>query len=191
MRIVSAASGYIKLSKTSVRVFEMGFPNYFRHVNKSLRKVSKKASRSLEETAKSLFENPASTKIKKRRRGTAIVETSKGILVAAERNGLFLLPGGGADKHESRRQATIRELIEETGLAAYSVKYLFSHVGRTHKFCGGGGVQDHHKVFLVKVHGSPKPRHEIKQIKYYKPGDKIRLSRCTKEIIKKYLSSHR
>mgnify|MGYP001595728927 CR=1 FL=1 len=37
-----------------------------------------------------------------RRRGTAIVETEKGILVAAGR-GKFLLPGGNAKRSESRR----------------------------------------------------------------------------------------
>jgi len=38
----------------------------------------------------------------KRRRGTAIIETDKGILLTAMSRGDFLLPGGGADKGESR-----------------------------------------------------------------------------------------
>jgi hypothetical protein len=35
--------------------------------------------------------------VHRRRRGTAIVETPKGILVASERRKIFLLPGGGAE----------------------------------------------------------------------------------------------
>jgi len=48
--------------------------------------------------------------IKKRRRGTAIVGTSRGILVVAGRNKLSVLPGGGANKEESRTEAVVREL---------------------------------------------------------------------------------
>jgi len=53
--------------------------------------------------------------IKKRRRGTAIVETSKGILVTSGSSKIFILPGGGANKRETRLVAAIRELKEETG----------------------------------------------------------------------------
>ena len=48
-----------------------------------------------------------------RRRGTVIVETKKGILLTADENKLFVTPGGGARKNESRMQAAIRELKEE------------------------------------------------------------------------------
>lgn len=121
-----------------------------------------------------------------RRRGTAIVETSKGILVAAGRRKIFLLPGGGAEKWESRRKAATRELREETGLKAYSTHYLFSVHGSVHKAHRGGHFKDRHKVFLVKAHGTPRPRHEIKYIEWWKPGSKIRLSGMAKKIIKKY-----
>ena len=61
-----------------------------------------------------------------RHRGTAIVDTPNGILVASGRKKIFLLPGGGTErkKKESRRKAAIRELREETGLIAKKRIYL-------------------------------------------------------------------
>ena len=46
--------------------------------------------------------------------------------------------------------------------------------------------QDHHKVFLIKANGTPKPHHEVKNVEYYKEGSNIRISKQTAEIIKKY-----
>lgn len=127
-------------------------------------------------------------RVKKRRRGTALVETENGILVTAGRGGVFLLPGGGANRGESRTQAAMRELREETGLKPYYVKYLFRHRGRVSKSHGHGYFQDHHIVCLVKAHGTPRPRHEIKHIAFYKPGSGVRISGVTREIIEKYYS---
>ena len=125
----------------------------------------------------------------KRRRGTAIVETSKGILVASGRRKIYLLPGGGADKGESRRKAATRELREETGLKAYSTHFLFKMDGSRHKAHGGGHFFDKHKVFLVKAHGTPRPHHEIKHIRWYKPGSKINISGITRKILHEYYKS--
>lgn len=124
--------------------------------------------------------------IKKRRRGTTIVETSKGILVTAGRSKLFILPGGGTRKGETRTEAAIRELREETGLIANYAKVLFRYVGRTHKYHSGGLFQDHHTVCLIKAYGIPKPEHEIKYIDFYTTDSNIRISRTTKEIIDKF-----
>jgi 8-oxo-dGTP pyrophosphatase MutT (NUDIX family) len=121
-----------------------------------------------------------------RRRGTAIVETERGILVTAGKGKIFLLPGGGADHHESRTQAAMRELREETGLRPLHAKFLFRHMGRVLKSYGHGYFQDHHTVVLVEAVGTPKPSHEIKCIDFYKPGSNIRLSGVTREIIDKY-----
>ena len=125
-------------------------------------------------------------RVKKRRRGTAIVETEQGILVTAGKSGIFILPGGGANKHETRIKAAVRELREETGLKPYYVKYLFRHVGGVHKSHGHGYFQDYHTVCLVKATGEAKPRYEIKRIAYYKPGSGVRISGVTREIIEKY-----
>ena len=50
----------------------------------------------------------------KRRRGTAIVDTPKGIVVVSVGGRTYYLPGGGARRGESRESAAIRELREET-----------------------------------------------------------------------------
>lgn len=129
-----------------------------------------------------------------RRRGTAIVETPKGILVTASRNKLFLLPGGGAEKWESRRKATIRELREETGLKAYSWKYLFTYHEPKYNYHDGKRrkIRNLHKVFLIKAEGNPKPNyHDVSHIDYWKPSSNVNISRTTKAIIEKYLKEYK
>jgi len=121
-----------------------------------------------------------------RRRGTAIVETDKGIIVAAGSRKVFLLPGGKADHHESRTQAAMRELTEETGMRSLHARVIFRHLGEVEKSYGHGYFQDHHTVCLVEAVGTPRPRHEIKYIDFYKPGCSVPISGTTKEIIDKY-----
>ncbi len=127
-------------------------------------------------------------RVHRRRRGTAIVETEKGILVVAEGNGIFLLPGGEAGKRETRTQAAMRELREETGLQPYSAQFLFHHRGHVHQSHRHGYFRDHHSVCLIKATGAAKPHREIEYVEYYKPGSGIRISGVTKEIIDRYFA---
>ena len=121
-----------------------------------------------------------------RRKGVALVDTPRGILVVAGRRKIFALPGGGADKGESRKHAAMRELKEETELLAKKRTYLFSyHGGKWHT--RKGSVKNHAKVFLIKAYGHARPRHEIKHLAYWKPGGKLRITSRTKWIIEKYL----
>jgi 8-oxo-dGTP diphosphatase len=126
------------------------------------------------------------SRARRRRRGTAIVETEEGILVTAGRGGIFILPGGGANKNESRTKAAMRELREETGLHPHHAKYLFRHVGKVRKSHGHGYFQDHHTVCLVKATGTARPHHEVRHVAYYKPGSNVRISGVTREIIERY-----
>lgn len=121
-----------------------------------------------------------------RRRGTAIVQTPKGILLTANKGELFVLPGGGAKTGETVKDATIRELEEETGLKAYYTKYLFRHTGKPYKTHSGDYRQDFSTVFLVKAEGVPKPMMEVKKIGFYKPDSKIMIYKSQKEILNRF-----
>jgi 8-oxo-dGTP diphosphatase len=119
--------------------------------------------------------------MQKRRRGTAVVDTSKGIVVVSMSGRTYSLPGGGARRGESREKATIRELREETGLIAADCSYLFEYT--SFSTC--------HKVFLINCDGTPEPRHEIKHVAYFNPNNsRITISYTTQKIIDRYLGKN-
>lgn len=111
-----------------------------------------------------------------RRRGTAIIETEKGIIVVAEGNSKFLLPGGGARPHEMQIESVIREVKEELDIYPVEVKFLFKHMAA--------------KVFFMKALGTPRPHNEINRIRYYYPGCNIEVSNNTKKILDIYYESY-
>lgn len=127
----------------------------------------------------------------KRRKGIAIVDTLKGILVVAGKSKKFSLPGGGADKMESRKRATIRELYEETNLKTKNIKYLFSSIGNKWHNHKGTLVRNYSKIFLIEAQGVPKPRNEIKYVNFYNDKSKLDLTNGTKNIINKYLKEYK
>jgi 8-oxo-dGTP diphosphatase len=132
------------------------------------------------------------SKVFVRRRGTVIIETPHGILLTggyrAGRERPFILPGGGAEKGESRFVAALRELTEETHLRPYYAEIIFRHLGKVRPTMSGRHkFQDHHTVCLVKATGVPRPGGgDAKRIAYYNPGSSIRISTTTREIIGKY-----
>ena len=122
----------------------------------------------------------------KRRKGVAIVDTKKGILVGSI-NDTFILPGGGAKPWESRKRAAMRELREETGLKTKKIKYLFKDVGIKWHDHKGKLIQNYSKVFLIEAEGIAKPGHEIKKITFWNPKSKIKLGEGSRKIIEMYL----
>jgi 8-oxo-dGTP diphosphatase len=111
----------------------------------------------------------------KRRRGTAIVDTLRGILVVSYENRTFYLPGGGAENGESQKTAAIRELKEETSLEAVVCRFLFEYESLT----------NNHKVFLIESTGVAKPSSEIRFIDYF-TGSNLKVSTATWEILEQY-----
>jgi 8-oxo-dGTP diphosphatase len=135
---------------------------------------------------KNTISNPLKTaKVHKRLRGTALIELPQGILLVSGNGDRFSLPGGGAEKQESGEQAAIRELQEETGLKAVSVRYLFKHTGGLRKR-SAGLVRNHHEVFLIEVKGIPCPQEEIEAIHFYRSGDEINITNSARTIIERY-----
>ena len=113
--------------------------------------------------------------VHRRRRGTAIVDTSSGILVVSEVGRTYYLPGGGARRGESRRSAATREPLEETGLRATKCSYLFEYTS----------YSNFHKVFLIDTTGVAKPKKEIKYLTYFN-GSNVNVSETTRKIIETY-----
>ena len=122
----------------------------------------------------------------KRRRGAAIIETPKGVLVCARKDSDFMIPGGGANFLETRKRAAIREVYEELGLKVKTSKYLFNYVGPVHRNKYGKLQQNFAKAFLVITEGKPKPANEINRIAYWKKGSKLKLMKATKIVLDKY-----
>jgi len=111
----------------------------------------------------------------KRRRGTAIVDTLRGILVVSHDDRTFFLPGGGAEKGESQKTAAIREIKEETSLETVACRFLFEYES----------FNDNHEVFLIETCGVARPSSEIKYIDYFK-GSNLKVSNATWEILEQY-----
>ncbi|MBW4659031.1 MAG: NUDIX domain-containing protein [Drouetiella hepatica Uher 2000/2452] len=144
-----------------------------------------------QQTQGKLSKHLKATKIRKRIRGTAIVDTPQGVLLVSTNGDRFSLPGGGAEKQEKGEAAAIRELKEETGLKAISAQYLFSHVGKIRKRSSGGLARNHHEVFLIQAKGKPQPKEEIKAIAFCQFSEipienRVNISDSAKHIINKY-----
>ena len=111
----------------------------------------------------------------KRRRGTVIVDTLRGILVVSHENRTFYLPGGGAEKDESFKAAAIRELKEETNLKTVTCRFLFVFES----------FSANHEVFLIETCGVAKPSSEIRYLDYF-TGSNLKVSNATWEILELY-----
>ena len=120
-----------------------------------------------------------------RHRCTVILETPEGVLVAAESNGVYCLPGGKIEDGETGEEAVVRELLEETGLEVTETRFLFQYPGRPARLSDGDVVRNMHEVYLVKANGKARPLEEIRSITTYELAKKsgLPLAIDTDEIV--------
>ena len=142
----------------------------------------------------------------KRPRGTAIIETKKGIIIHKGKRGEgYILPGGEIEtravralrgemgKGETALHGIAREIFEEMGLSPTQSTHLFKLRGKgTALYSRPGDRQKWYSkniydVFKMDVKGRMKlQKSEIKDIVYYKRGMKIELSKDTERILSRY-----
>lgn len=86
-------------------------------------------------------------------RATIVCTRSGRVLLVTRGNGRWALPGGTIRRSELPAEAARRELVEETGLAAGRLAFLFMF----------GGLRKRHHVFHLDVPraATPRPGNEI------------------------------
>jgi 8-oxo-dGTP pyrophosphatase MutT (NUDIX family) len=115
----------------------------------------------------------------KRLRATVIVRREEGILLAVDRSGLVLLPGGGVDHGELPLVAAARELNEETGLIATALQFLFHHESPTNL----------HHVYYCVADGIPTAADDAERLLYLDQPVKaspLNLSAATRTILARF-----
>ena len=104
----------------------------------------------------------------KRNRVAALVVEGNSILLAEHRKDgkvYYLLPGGGVEKGEYEEDALKRELLEESGLSANPVKFMFQTV----TISPDKSRHIIQKVYLSKVSGtiSPSKDPRVAKVAYF------------------------
>lgn len=114
----------------------------------------------------------------KRRRSTVIVTVADAILLTETHKGSILLPGGEIGRRELPIAAAARELMEETGLVATEIKFLFEHESAT----------TYHYVFYATASGKPMAGDDAARILYsFRDTDDkhMNMSPATRAILRK------
>lgn len=120
---------------------------------------------------------------RKRPRATVIVLLEEGVLLAGDSSGLILLPGGGVDHGELPIAAAARELHEETGLVAISLRFLFHHESPTNL----------HHVYFCEAEGMPMAADDAETLMFLdQPARQspLNLSLATRTILNRFEEWH-
>ena len=94
-------------------------------------------------------------------RATVVCVRENRILLVARERSRWALPGGRIRRDETPQEAALRELSEETTLAAIELTYLFQFTG----------FNTLHHVFFADVahHASVQPSNEIAKCRWFAP----------------------
>ncbi len=92
-----------------------------------------------------------------RERATVVVLRDCRVLLVRDKTGRFSMPGGGIEPEETPMAAAVRELQEETGLAAARTESLFVWESAIHR----------HHVFRIETAGDVEAGHEISEFRWW------------------------
>lgn len=92
-----------------------------------------------------------------------VVNKGRVLLVRQHGRELWVLPGGGAERGETLRDAALREVREETGCEAHAERLLGMYCSR-HE-----GMTNHVAVFVCRPMSEPRPKldFEIAEARYW------------------------
>ena len=112
-----------------------------------------------------------------KQRATVVCQRGTKILLVSRDGVRWSLPGGKCKCDEDIQNSALRELMEETGLHAVSVRRLFEF----------SGMRTHHTVFAAQIPDGqhPVPSSEIRNCRWVKVTDvgNLTVSVCTKGIV--------
>lgn len=100
----------------------------------------------------------ANMRDKLRARATCVLMRDGRVLLVADAEWKYMLPGGGVDRGETIEAAAVRELREETGLVATHIQYLYTFdtaSNRHHTFAveAEGGLDEDGVKSAGEIHG--------------------------------------
>ena len=99
-----------------------------------------------------------------RERATAVVIREDRVLLVHGKGGVYVMPGGGVEAGELPSDAVARELLEETGLRATRVEFLFEWESAIHR----------HHAFLIEAGREVEPGEEIESFLWWDRRQEIR-----------------